>query len=68
MKRHTLTLSKDGRHYVFQFVDGCESAALEAMIALARDSRTDFDWFDAAILSHQMRDLDPRREVTPMIR
>ncbi|MCA9243987.1 MAG: hypothetical protein KDA32_08545 [Phycisphaerales bacterium] len=68
MKRHTLTLSKDGQHYVFRFVDGCESDALEAMIALARDENTDFDWFDAAILSYQIRDLNPRGQVAPQIR
>jgi hypothetical protein len=44
-----------GRHrYVFRYVDGCESELLGSFVALANDPDSEFDWFDAAVLSYQL--------------
>jgi hypothetical protein len=54
-----------GEHrYVFRYAEGCESELLGSLVALANDPDTEFDWFDAAVLSYQMgqqlaRELDP---------
>ncbi len=46
---------KKGRHrYAFSYREGQESAVLAAMVSLADDERSDFDWFDAAVLSYEM--------------
>jgi hypothetical protein len=44
-----------GEHrYVFRYVEGAESELLSAFVALANDPDSEFDWFDAAVLSYQM--------------
>lgn len=44
-----------GRHrFVFQYAEGTESDLLAAFVALANDPGSEFDWFDAAVLSYQM--------------
>lgn len=53
-----LSLVKGNHRYVFQYVDGCEPQLVGAFVSLADDPNSEFDWFDAAILSYQMgRDL-----------
>ena len=56
MRRHTLSLAKNGHHYIFRYTEGCEAEALGEIVDLARDETVDFDWFDAAVLSYQLRD------------
>ncbi len=44
-----------GRHrYEFRYQHGAELAALDAFVALAGNNQSDFDWFDAAVLSYQI--------------
>lgn len=44
-----------GRHrYVFRYAPGREAELLASFVALANDPNSDFDWFDAAVLSYQM--------------
>jgi len=49
-----LTLNKGNEKFVFRFEDGHEDELLDALIDQARDKRTDFDWFDAAVLSFKL--------------
>lgn len=44
-----------GRHrFVFRYCEGGESELLSCFVALANDPDSEFDWFDAAVLSYQM--------------
>jgi hypothetical protein len=56
MKRKTrqLVLSKSGQKFIFRYEDGREDELLDALIEQAKDKRTDFDWFDAAVLSFKL--------------
>ena len=59
-----LSMVKGEQRYVFRYAEGCESELLSSLVALANDPDTEFDWFDAAVLSYQMgqqlaRELDP---------
>lgn len=56
MKRKTrqLVLSKAGQKFIFRYEDGREDELLDALIEQAKDKRTDFDWFDAAVLSFKL--------------
>lgn len=56
MKRgkRQLVLNKGIQKFIFRYNAGCEDQLLEALIEQARDKRTDFDWFDAAVLSFKL--------------
>lgn len=44
-----------GKHrYVFRYQRGSELQALDAFVSLASNAQSDFDWFDAAVLSYQI--------------
>jgi hypothetical protein len=49
-----LVLKKGSEKYIFRYQAGCEDALLDALVAQASDSRTGFDWFDAAVLSFKL--------------
>ena len=49
-----LVLNKGSEKYIFRYDDGLEDKLLDAMIEQAKDKRTDFDWFDAAVLSFKL--------------
>lgn len=49
-----LVLKKGSERYIFRYQNGCEDALLEALVSQASDSRTSFDWFDAAVLSFKL--------------
>jgi hypothetical protein len=53
MKRQ-LVLNKGVEKYIFRYDNGGEDELLDALIAQAKDKRTDFDWFDAAVLSFKL--------------
>lgn len=53
MKRQ-LVLNKGGEKFIFRYDSGCEDELLESLIKQAQDNRTDFDWFDAAVLSFKL--------------
>jgi hypothetical protein len=53
MKRQ-LVLNKGVEKFIFRYDNGCEDELLDALIEQAKDKRTDFDWFDAAVLSFKL--------------
>jgi len=53
MKRQ-LVLNKGTEKYIFRYESGREDELLDALIDQAKDKRTDFDWFDAAVLSFKL--------------
>ena len=53
MKRQ-LVLNKGTEKFIFRYDGGCEDKLLDALIEQAKDNRTDFDWFDAAVLSFKL--------------
>ena len=50
----TLSLVKGDQTYCFRYEVGQEVKVLDALIETVRTSHNRFDWFDAAILSHQL--------------
>ena len=52
--RRCLNLTKGRHRYVFGYEEGCESDLLAALVELAKDENSAFDWFDAAVLAYQM--------------
>jgi len=49
-----LVLNKGQQKFIFRYTTGSENELLDAVVSQARDSRTDFDWFDAAVLSFNL--------------
>jgi hypothetical protein len=56
MKRQ-LVLHKGAEKFIFRYENGCEDELLDALIDQAKDNRTNFDWFDAAVLSFKLTQL-----------
>ena len=52
-QRQLLLLNR-GHKYVFRFNVGDESKVLDGLLEMARDPESSLDWFDAAVLTHQM--------------
>lgn len=52
-KMRQLTLNKGAQKFVFRYQLGQEDVLLDALIDRAADA-TDFDWFDAAVLSFKL--------------
>jgi hypothetical protein len=57
VKKRQLILKKGKQKFIFRYDSGCEDELLDALIEQAKDSRTDFDWFDAAVLSFKLTQL-----------
>lgn len=53
MKRQ-LVLNKGAEKFIFRYENGREDELLDALIERAKDDSTDFDWFDAAVLSFKL--------------
>lgn len=49
-----LTLVKKGHYYLFRYAPGDEAALIQVLMEKADDRACPLDWFDAAVLSHQM--------------
>ena len=49
-----LRLYKKGHEYRLMYADGDERAVLEALTEMVRNPSLAFDWFDAAVMSHQL--------------
>lgn len=49
-----VVLVKQGQRYVFRYTPGEESKMLDGFADMARDPKCELNWFDAAVLSHQM--------------
>ena len=50
----TLSLMKGKEHFCFRYEVGQESKVLDALVELVNRRDMHFDWFDAAVLSHQL--------------
>ena len=53
MKRQ-LVLNKGTEKFIFRYDSGCEDKLLDALIEQVKDHRTNFDWFDAAVISFKL--------------
>ncbi len=49
-----LSLVKGSQRFVFRYQSGTEAEVINCFAALAGRSGSNFDWFDAAVLSYQM--------------
>ena len=47
-------MNKGAEKFIFRYEHGKEDELLDALIEQAKDKRTDFDWFDAAVLSFKL--------------
>jgi hypothetical protein len=54
LQKQQLILKKGSEKYIFRYECGQEDALLDAVIEQVKDKRTDFDWFDAAVLSFKL--------------
>ncbi len=52
--KRQLILNKGTEKFIFRYESGYEDELLDALIEQARDKGTDFDWFDAAVLSFKL--------------
>ena len=52
--KQQLVLNKGTEKFIFRYDNGQEDKLLDAMIEQAKDNRTNFDWFDAAVLSFKL--------------
>ena len=52
--KRQLILNKGAEKYIFRYEKGNEDKLLETLVEQAKDSRTAFDWFDAAVLSFKL--------------
>jgi hypothetical protein len=50
----TLSLSKGKHHFCFKYEVGQESQVLDTLVEMVHRRDVPFDWFDAAVLSHQL--------------
>jgi hypothetical protein len=51
---HRVVLVKGEHHWRFEWSPGQEISAVRAITDIAKSSETDFDWFDAAMVCHEM--------------
>lgn len=49
-----ISLIKPPHHYVIRYDEGDEAVAIDALVQMVHDPRLNFDWFDAAVMSHQL--------------
>lgn len=50
----TLSLVKGKDQFCFRYEVGQESKVLESLVEMVNRRELSFDWFDAAVLSHQL--------------
>jgi hypothetical protein len=54
MELRQISLVKGSERYVFRYSPGNEPQIIDSFVDMADDIDSDFDWFDAAVLSYQM--------------
>jgi hypothetical protein len=54
MSARTLHLTKGSETFFFRYEVGEEAKVLDALVAKVNARDSSFDWFDAAVLSHQL--------------
>ena len=52
--KRQLILGKGQERFIFRYDSGCEDELLDVLVSKARDANTNFDWFDAAVLSFKL--------------
>jgi hypothetical protein len=52
--KRQLILNKGREKFIFRYESGREDDLLDVLITQAKNSKTDFDWFDAAVLSFKL--------------
>lgn len=50
----TISLSKGIHKYIFKYEDGNESAMIQCLVDMVKNRDLQFDWFDAAIVAHNV--------------
>jgi hypothetical protein len=50
----TISLVKGRQHFCFRYQVGDEAKVLDALVEMVNRRDLPFDWFDAAVLSHQL--------------
>jgi hypothetical protein len=50
----TLSLVKGSHQFCFKYEVGEEQKVLDALVEMVHQRDVPFDWFDAAVLSHQL--------------
>jgi hypothetical protein len=50
----TLSLVKGRQHFCFRYEAGQEGKVLDSLVEMVNRRDLAFDWFDAAVLSHQL--------------
>jgi hypothetical protein len=50
----TLSLVKGKDQYLFRYEEGQEADVLHSLVDMVNRRDVSFDWFDAAVLSHQL--------------
>lgn len=50
----TLSLVKGAHRFCFRYEVGQESSVLQSLVEMVHRRDLSFDWFDAAVLSHQL--------------
>ncbi len=50
----TLSLTKGKHQFCFKYEAGEEKQVLDALVEMVKRRDVSFDWFDAAVLSHQL--------------
>ena len=53
-RQKTLSLVRGSDHFVFRYESGQEARVLDALVDMVNSPDVAFDWFDAAVLSHQL--------------
>ena len=53
-QRQTISLVKGKHTFCFRYEVGQEKGVLDALAAMVKRRDVSFDWFDAAVLSHQL--------------
>ena len=59
---NVLALVRDGQRYVFMYDDNSVETVLSSLAAFASDPELDFTWYDAAMLSQRVRQLQADEE------
>lgn len=52
--KRQFVLNKGSEKFIFRYEPGQEGHLLDALVVAANDTRTSFDWFDAAVLSFKL--------------
>ena len=57
--QHHLVLLKGDHAWTFRWTDGDEHRLIDALSDLAAGPNVGFDWFDAAMVRHQVASIEP---------